>query len=108
VVAYTEGGRKGAIWLPKGRGGWGWSRVVGELRKLLSFLGLKARLPGGGISSSEGTPKGGDLSKALDFQGATDGSPTGVKKGRDQVLRRSRRWCTRELPPLSWVAGLWC
>jgi hypothetical protein len=50
---------KGAIWLPEGRGGWGWSRVVGELRKLLSFLGLKAQSPGGGISSSEGTPKGG-------------------------------------------------
>jgi len=41
VVAYTDGGRKGAIWLPEGRGGWGWSRVVGELRKLLSFSVLR-------------------------------------------------------------------
>jgi hypothetical protein len=32
VVAYAEGGRKGAIWLPEGHEGWGWSRVVGELR----------------------------------------------------------------------------
>jgi hypothetical protein len=34
------------------------------------------------MSSSEGTPKGGSLSKALDFRGATDGSPTGIKKGK--------------------------
>jgi hypothetical protein len=81
VVAYAEGGRKGAIWLPQGRGGWGWSRVVGELRKLLSFLGLKDRSPGGGMSSSEGNPKGGE-SEALDLWGATDGSPTGFKKGK--------------------------
>lgn len=38
VVAYTEGGRKGAIWLPEGREGWDWSQVLGELRKMLSFL----------------------------------------------------------------------
>jgi hypothetical protein len=82
VVAYTEGGRKGAIWLPEGRGGWGWSRVVGELRKLLSFLGLKARSPGGGMYYSEGPQKGGELSKAVDLLGATDGSPTGVKMGK--------------------------
>jgi hypothetical protein len=31
VVAYVEGGWKGAIWLPEGRGGWGWSWVGGEL-----------------------------------------------------------------------------
>jgi hypothetical protein len=74
VVAYAEGGRKGAIWLPEGRGGWGWSQVVGELRKLLSFLGLKARSSGGGMYSSEGTQKGGELSKAVDLLGATDGS----------------------------------
>ncbi len=32
VVAYAEGGRKWPIWLLEGRAGWGWSRVVGELR----------------------------------------------------------------------------
>jgi hypothetical protein len=41
VVAYTEGGRKGAIWLPEGREGWGWSRILGELRQLLAFLEAK-------------------------------------------------------------------
>jgi hypothetical protein len=41
VVSYAEGGRKGAIWLPEGREGWGWFRVVGELRQLLDFLEAK-------------------------------------------------------------------
>jgi hypothetical protein len=31
VAAYADGGRKGVIWLPEGREGWGWSQVVGEL-----------------------------------------------------------------------------
>jgi hypothetical protein len=35
VVVYAEGGRKGFIWLPEGRGGWGWRRFVAELRLLL-------------------------------------------------------------------------
>jgi hypothetical protein len=54
VVAYAEGGRKGAIWLPEGREGWGWSRVVGELRKMLSFLGSKAQSLGAEVSTSQG------------------------------------------------------
>jgi len=41
VVAYDEGGQKGAKWLPKGRDDWGWSRVVGELWQLLDFLESK-------------------------------------------------------------------
>jgi hypothetical protein len=41
VVAYAEGGRKGAIWLPEGRESPGWSRIVGELRQLLAFLKAK-------------------------------------------------------------------
>jgi hypothetical protein len=43
MVADVEGGKKWAIWLPEGREGWGWSRVVGELQKMLTFLGSKAR-----------------------------------------------------------------
>jgi hypothetical protein len=40
VVAFVEGGRKGAIWLPGGREGWGWgwSRILGELLQFLAFL----------------------------------------------------------------------
>jgi hypothetical protein len=45
VVVFAEGGRKGAIWIPEGCKGWGWARVAGELRKMISFLGPKDRLP---------------------------------------------------------------
>jgi hypothetical protein len=41
VVAYVEGGRKGAIWLPEGCEGWGWSWILGELRQLPAFLKAK-------------------------------------------------------------------
>jgi hypothetical protein len=43
VVAFAEGSRKGAVWLHEGREGWGWSQIVGELRKMISFLDSKAR-----------------------------------------------------------------
>jgi hypothetical protein len=46
VAAYAKCGRKGAIWLLEGREGRGWSRVVGELGKMLTFLGSKARMLG--------------------------------------------------------------
>jgi hypothetical protein len=59
VVAYAKGGRKGAIWLPKGHEGWDWSRVAGELWKMLSFLGSKARSLGAEVSTSKGIQKGG-------------------------------------------------
>jgi hypothetical protein len=54
VTAFAKGGRKGVIWLPEGREGWGWSRVVGELRKMLTFLGSKARSLVSEASTSEG------------------------------------------------------
>jgi hypothetical protein len=41
VAVYAEGSRKGIIWLPEGRGGWGWLRFVGELRQLLKFFEAK-------------------------------------------------------------------
>jgi hypothetical protein len=41
VVAYAKGGRKGAIWLPKGREGGDWSPIVGELRQILALLVAK-------------------------------------------------------------------
>jgi hypothetical protein len=31
---------KGFVWLPESRKGWGWSRVVGVLRQMLTFLKL--------------------------------------------------------------------
>jgi len=37
VIVFAEGGWKGAIWLPEGRKGGGWARVVRELRKMTSF-----------------------------------------------------------------------
>jgi hypothetical protein len=65
VVAYAEGGRKWSIWLPEGREGWGWSRVVGELRKMLTFLGSKAWLLVSEASTLEGIQKGGVSSNRL-------------------------------------------
>jgi hypothetical protein len=40
---FAEGGRRGGIWFPEGREGWGWRRVVGELRKCLGFLAAEER-----------------------------------------------------------------
>jgi len=37
VASFVEGGRKGVVWLSEGHEGWGWSRIVGELRKMISF-----------------------------------------------------------------------
>jgi hypothetical protein len=31
LAVFVEGGRKGVIWIPEGRGGWGWQRFVDEL-----------------------------------------------------------------------------
>ena len=36
VAVFVEGGRKGVIKLPEGRGGWGWQRFVDELRILVA------------------------------------------------------------------------
>jgi hypothetical protein len=38
-VAVFDGGRRGRILFPEGRDGRGWSRVSGELSKILDFLG---------------------------------------------------------------------
>jgi hypothetical protein len=35
VSVYTEGGRKGVLWIPEGRFGRGWRRFAGELRLML-------------------------------------------------------------------------
>jgi hypothetical protein len=59
VAAYAESGHKGVIWLSEGREGWGWSRVVCELRKMLAFLKSKARSLVTEAPSSEGKQKGG-------------------------------------------------
>jgi hypothetical protein len=58
VVYFVEGGRKGVVRLLEGREGWGWSRIVGELRKMISFLGSKARPLVFEASTSEGIKKG--------------------------------------------------
>jgi hypothetical protein len=42
VAVFIEGGRKGVIRLPEGRGGWGWQRFVDELRSMGAHLDGKA------------------------------------------------------------------
>jgi hypothetical protein len=43
ATVFAEGGRRGGIWFPEGREGWGWRRIVGELRKCLGFLAAEER-----------------------------------------------------------------
>jgi hypothetical protein len=43
VAIAAKGGRKGIIWLPKGRKGWGWRRFVGEMRQMLEYQGGKIK-----------------------------------------------------------------
>jgi hypothetical protein len=39
VAVEVDGGRKGTIWLPEGRKGWGWRCFVSEMRRMLEFQG---------------------------------------------------------------------
>jgi hypothetical protein len=54
VAVYSTRGRRGIILLPKGRVGWGWSRVVGELSKVMAFLEAIVVSPLSGVSSLAG------------------------------------------------------
>jgi hypothetical protein len=38
AATFGMGGRKGIILIPEGRGGWGWHKVLVELRKAADFL----------------------------------------------------------------------
>jgi len=58
VAIYAEGGWKDIIWLPEGRGGWGWWRFVGELRQLLVPFEANSCLPGSVEISPEGKQMG--------------------------------------------------
>jgi hypothetical protein len=65
VVARVEDDRKGIIWIPEARSGWGWRRFVLELR---SWLAVMDSTPG---SSSKGyVPK--EKCRGS-FQGIEDG-----------------------------------
>jgi hypothetical protein len=44
AAIFAEGGQRGGIWFPEGHEGWGWQRIVGELRKCLGFLAAEERL----------------------------------------------------------------
>jgi hypothetical protein len=44
VAVFVEGGWRGVIRLPEGRGGWGWQRFVDKLRILVANLVEKALL----------------------------------------------------------------
>jgi hypothetical protein len=43
AAVFAECGRRGGIWFLKGHEGWGWRRIVGELRKCLGFLAAEER-----------------------------------------------------------------
>jgi len=76
VAVYAEGGRKGIIWLPEGRGGWGWRRFAGELCQLLVPFEANSQLPG----SVEISPKGKQM--GVGAKASSSGTP-------------SRKWCVQ-------------
>jgi hypothetical protein len=53
AAVFAEGGWRGGIWFLKGREGWGWQCIVGELRKFLGFLTAE-RLKTSGVKSGKG------------------------------------------------------
>jgi hypothetical protein len=55
ATVFGLGGRKGFIIIPEGRGGWGWQKFSGELRKAVDFL--SAMVGSGQGSSSSSTKK---------------------------------------------------
>jgi hypothetical protein len=69
VANYAKGGRKGINWIPEGRKGWRWSRVMGELRQLLKFIEAKGGSLVSKAPSSKGKQKRGVLSRC--FSGAS-------------------------------------
>jgi hypothetical protein len=85
VGAFTKGGRKGVIWLLKGRQGWGWSQVAAELQQLLKFLEAKDRSLIPVVSALEGKQKGVVLSsgrffaEVLHSAASVDGKVVGLR-----------------------------
>lgn len=63
VEVYAAGGRIGLIMFPEGRDGRGWSRVSGELSKVVAFLGALDGSP-----PSVGIPVGVKLGLGTGFQ----------------------------------------
>jgi hypothetical protein len=55
ATIFDLGGRKGFIIIPGGRGGWGWQKFSGKLRKAIDFL--SAMVGSGQGSSSSSTKK---------------------------------------------------
>jgi hypothetical protein len=80
VAVYAEGGRRGLVMFPEGRGGRGWSRVSGELSKAQVFLEA--------VYGSQSSDTGGSIGGSVGGKGA-------VRRFGDGVLRRSRRWFAR-------------
>jgi hypothetical protein len=74
VAVFAEGNRKRTIWLPEGRGGWGWRRFVGELRQLL-VVGV-AQIP---TKVSGGTPTGDGASPDRTYVAVLTEAPGGMK-----------------------------
>jgi hypothetical protein len=52
ATVFGLGGRKGFIIIPEGRGGWGWQKFSGELRKAVDFLSATVGSEQGSPSSS--------------------------------------------------------
>jgi hypothetical protein len=62
VAVYAEGGRRGLVMFPEGRGGRGWSRVFGELSKAQVFLEA--------LCGSQSSDKGGSIGGSVGGKGA--------------------------------------
>lgn len=85
----VEGGRNGLILLPKGREGRGWSRVAGELSKVLGFFEAMTVLSSG-VPSPAGKNYGMKVGLGVDM-----GETSGL--GWIWVRRRMWRCCEGRL-----------
>jgi hypothetical protein len=98
AAVFVEGGRKGVIRLPEGRGGWGWRRFAEELRPLTAHLDMKI-LPavanaGEKVSQPSfvevlAAPLGGMKSPGMEYSASVLGSwlPLGGRARLTEVMR---------------------
>jgi hypothetical protein len=79
VAVYAEGGRRGLVMFPEGRGGRVWSRVSGELSKAQAFLEA--------LRGSQSSDKGGSIGVSVGGKGAVRRLGDGVAPSIAEVVR---------------------
>jgi hypothetical protein len=91
VAVYAEGGRKGIIWLPEGRGGRGWRRFANELRRMLVPQGSVHPVPGTQLKvglgeTTSGCHSGRSFAEVLRMEPSAEVLPVGRRERLSQPL----------------------